>query len=84
MDKFLSPLTFLVCVYMNSGVESMGQEIKINGGFWGRGIQTNAMCKRSSNREAYKLEARGGMDRTIAALSCAFKFLQRASWSVDC
>lgn len=30
--------------YLHSGLESMGQEIKGNGRFWRRGVQTDALC----------------------------------------
>ena len=68
--------------YYYSGLESMGEEIKINGRFGWRRVQTDGLCWWGSNWETYNFEARQGMDRAIAALSCAFKFLQRAPQSL--
>ena len=59
-----------------SGLESMGLENKINGRFRWWGVQIDSLCWWSSNWETYHFEARGGMDRAIAVLSCAFEFLQ--------
>lgn len=71
---------FLLKIY--SGVESMGEEIKVNGRFWWWRIQTDAMCWRSSSREAYHVETRRGVDGAIAAFGCAFEFLQWSVWTL--
>lgn len=72
-------LTFLLtAMIINSGLESMGEEIQVHGRSWRWRVQTDALCWWSSNWEADYIEARRGMDRQARALCCAFRLMRHA------
>ena len=74
-SRLLAHYTFYHLL-INSGLESMGEEIQVHGRFRGRRVQTDALCWWGSNWEADYIEARWRMDRQARALCCAFRLMK--------